>query len=544
MPHVVGEFIVRCSEPIIESQRRFLVPDNAVVGSANHAGVGPPIKCTELNRWYDYYSSTRGEPDKLGGSYIFVRVPALAILLSGAVKLSKADVVDIGQAHGVRLVRGLTVDEMKRRLLSGHRCRLECSHTVYSFKGRLTERGTKKSAISGRGPKKVSRPVMDSAQRVSGDAAATGSGASSIQDGVRTEFPMRCPRQRRNEIIQDFQTFVDESNYVYEACAVCGQKKFPCDLTWAPIADIPLHVLQNEDVPEELQPVSYDFELYQGAYLCAAGMRNTDVLDDLKVCAPCLTSLAQGEQPLDAIANYQYYAFERLPPEIAKAFEASSMHERQLIAGCRASRITYIYSSPVTNPEGRDREHMTSQGFIKGNVAIFPQDVGKVGALVPPAPDEIDYCMCVVFMGGQPPTWEVLSKLSPVLVSRSRVEALTKFLADRNMYYRQYGLKFSKENLDALCATEHFRGDRGITTAVEVLHARHPGSVASAVSADYTDRPDDLSPENPVELRVIPDSLIYHGICPTVPEQMATLGNKFPRLSRAATCLSCHDLRA
>lgn len=465
--------------------------------------MGVPIKCTELDRWYDYHSTAHGESSNMGGSYIFVRIPTLALLLSGTIKLQRAHLIEIGGAHGVKIAKGLTIEEMKRRLLLGHKCRLECSHTVYNFKGRISERGIKKVVTSTQKRKTAREDGAASAgvggrgqKRSSVDAQATRVGVSEGSD-----FPLRCPRRRRNEIMEEFQAYMNEANYTYEACAVCGQKKLPRELSLTPIADVPLQVLQNEDIPEELEPVSYNFELYQRAYLCAAGMQNTDMLDDIKICTSCQSSLAKEEQPPDSIANYQYYAYECLPADIAKAFAESSMHERQLIAACRASRITYLYTVAANNLEGRSSEFMPPQGFIKGNVGIFPQDVGRLGALIPPAPKEVDYCMCVVFMGGEPPTLEMLRKLTPVLASRSRVEKLTKFLAERNIYYRYYGIEFSEDNLNALCATESFDGDRGITTAVEVVHAPAPGSVAGAVNSDYTDRGNDLRPEKAIDIQ-------------------------------------------
>ncbi|KZV60252.1 hypothetical protein PENSPDRAFT_678813 [Peniophora sp. CONT] len=58
--------------------------------------------------------------------------------------------------------------------------------------------------------------------------------------------------------------------------------------------------------------------------------------------------------------------------------------------------------------------------------------------------------MCVIFIGGTEPTWENITELHPVLVSRSRVQQLA---AD--------GVRFSQMNLDALCPRERFRGDKG-----------------------------------------------------------------------------------
>ncbi|VDB96204.1 unnamed protein product [Peniophora sp. CBMAI 1063] len=422
------------------------------------------------------------EPENLGDSYIFVRTSSMSSLLSACGKLRKIDLMQMGALHHHRLARDSRVDDMRDQLRRKHTCQATCSTIVYVFKGRISER---KDETTGKVSSKQGGETKSAAVR-------TGSGSSPVEDNPA--FPEFCTASRRKEILREFQEFMAEDNFQYGACAVCGQKKLPSALEWMPISEVPLEVLQNEEIPEDLTPKSYDFELYQRAYLCATGMRQQDVLDDIRVCSSCRGPLSHGTQPLDAIANFQYYAYERLPPAVSKAFAESTLHERQLIAGCRASKITFLYTAGATP----DRK--VPQGYVKGNVAILPQEVGKVSQLIPPAPDDTDYSICVVFIGGEKPSLETISKLTPVLVSRSRVELLAKFLTERNMYYTDYGLRFSKENLDAMCASEQFTGDCGVTTSVEIIHSATPSGAHRAVNADYTKRADELKPEPGIRL--------------------------------------------
>ncbi|KZV60549.1 hypothetical protein PENSPDRAFT_548781, partial [Peniophora sp. CONT] len=294
----------------------------------------------------------------------------------------------------------------------------------------------------------------------------------------------------RNEIISDFQAYMRADNWIYYPCAVCGQKKFKYELATLPFSSIPVECLVNNDIPDRLSPITYDFELYDRAFLCAGGMHSPfGTRGPLEVCDRCRKQLERQKMPLDAIANYQYYAYERLSPEVRAAFADSTDHEKQLISGCRASRITYVYKA---HPKDEKSKHAPRK-YTKGNVAVLPQETGKVAALIPPAPSEIDYSICVVFVGGAPPTWENIADFRPVMVSRKRVAMMSQFLAAENLVYKLDGIEFSQRNLDALCSRpDGFRGDLGITTAVEILHVdREDRAAAAATSGSLSRLPDE-----------------------------------------------------
>ena len=150
-------------------------------------------------------------------------------------------------------------------------------------------------------------------------------------DAVASLFP-HYSDETCLQIICEFQDHMHSDNWVYQACAVCGQEKFPVDITQVPVNNIPSH----------LWPTSYNFELYNHAILCPCGMLSTDSLDDLLVCSSCNVTLMKGVQPLDALANCQYYIYNHLDPDVLHAFSNASLHELQLMAACYASQISCL----------------------------------------------------------------------------------------------------------------------------------------------------------------------------------------------------------
>ena len=77
-----------------------------------------------------------------------------------------------------------------------------------------------------------------------------------------------------------------------------------------------------------------------------------------------------GKQPLDSLANFQYYGHEALPDDdVHAAFKHATTFDVMMVARARATRITHLYSSKVDGHlAGMDPE--ISQSYNKGNVAI------------------------------------------------------------------------------------------------------------------------------------------------------------------------------
>ncbi|KAJ7155908.1 hypothetical protein C8R43DRAFT_822951, partial [Mycena crocata] len=168
------------------------------------------------------------------------------------------------------------------------------------------------------------------------------------------------------------------------------------------------------------------------------------------MCVACKNPLKRKLQPIDSLANFQYYARDRLPPDVKQAFAKASLYDLMMVSRSRATRITHMFCEKP-DARGHEKVYATSQGFSQGNVAIFAQDVATVRELLPPARAEIKEAMCALFVGPRTaPTRDNIRDLKPVLVSKTRVEKMVHFLLSNNKHYIASGVAFSRDNLDDL----------------------------------------------------------------------------------------------
>ncbi|TFK57005.1 hypothetical protein OE88DRAFT_1709437 [Heliocybe sulcata] len=164
-----------------------------------------------------------------------------------------------------------------------------------------------------------------------------------------------------------------------------------------------------------------------------------------------------------------YYGYERLPDEVATAFDKATLVELLLIARARTSRVTFSFSEKSGNPSF-NRSSETAQKYGRGNVAILPQDPIELRSVLPPDKDEVGDTICALFMGGtRPPTKAEILKVRPFLVSKHRVEVMLDFLISNNRWYREAGVNKSRVNIDMLVDSDN-REDSGIPAGVEISH--------------------------------------------------------------------------
>ncbi|KAI0049938.1 hypothetical protein FA95DRAFT_1644011, partial [Auriscalpium vulgare] len=213
-------------------------------------------------------------------------------------------------------------------------------------------------------------------------------------------------------------------------------------------------------------------------------MHSARELGDIDVCSKCRRALARGKQPRDSLANFQWYARERLPDTVAEAFKSATLHELQLVSACRATRVAMTYEGTSGIPGAQQR-------FNKGNVAIIPQDVGKLHTFLPPSPAELDFSICVVFVSaGVVPDVRNLPQLRPVFVTRNRVETMLKFLTEHNIFYKEGGVSYSAANLDAIVGPGNPMLPR-LTAAIEIRQLSPAQSArTNIVNSGYVDRGD------------------------------------------------------
>ncbi|KAK7038403.1 hypothetical protein R3P38DRAFT_2516120, partial [Favolaschia claudopus] len=196
-------------------------------------------------------------------------------------------------------------------------------------------------------------------------------------------FPPQLADKDRRKIIRQWQTKMEPTAWIPLACAVCGQKKVKTELADVEFDDDTLALLQNPFLPVETLPTTYNLQAYNNAILYYRALKDTTARASMSACTSCRRELAHGNQPLDSLANFQYYARDELPADVKAALASCTMFDRMMICQARSTKITHLFSkNPSSVLYGSDVT--ISQRFSRGNVAIIPQDVATLRTLLPP----------------------------------------------------------------------------------------------------------------------------------------------------------------
>ncbi|KAI0359239.1 hypothetical protein OH77DRAFT_1395328, partial [Trametes cingulata] len=303
------------------------------------------------------------------------------------------------------------------------------------------------------------------------------------ESGSRAEaaYLTVADEELRRSIIGEWEVAMSMARLSELVCAVCGRRTAPEHVDLVKPAKIDLSRLRNNALPAKLLPDSYNVQAYEGAILHPKGLTNINIRSDLRICRDCLRELNDNRLPKYALANWLYYAHDRLPPKVQRAFRESTQVERVLVSRARASTISFRFSEMKghalygTRPEG-------SQRFVKGNVAIHPQDAPHLSEVLPPGNDVLRDTICAVFVGENKPTKDNIEKLGPVLVRKSRVKTMIDFLVSENpMYAVSESFRgFSQENMDSLFGEGTRHQDEGIPCSIEIGHIQFSDAVAGA----------------------------------------------------------------
>jgi hypothetical protein len=197
---------------------------------------------------------------------------------------------------------------------------------------------------------------------------------------MNQEFPWFAPRALRYQIIDEVQAHLRPARWIAKVCASCDRKVYEDDCQLVDPSSFDLSLLRNDVIPDDLMPSEYSVDVYEGALLCHHGLTSLTTKSPMRLCSPCHGSLVmRNRQPLDAWANFHYYAHNKLPADVLEAFRTASLYELQLVSACRSSNITHLYAEKKHDhgptPHLPQEAH---QGFSLGNVAIMPQDVFEV----------------------------------------------------------------------------------------------------------------------------------------------------------------------
>lgn len=306
-------------------------------------------------------------------------------------------------------------------------------------------------------------------------------------------FPWFAPDDLKLRIIDEVQAHLNPSSWVARACASCGRKVFEGSYQLVDPSSFDLALLRNDMIPEHLMPSEYNLGAYRGALLCCHGLMSRETSGPLILCSPCHRSLVTGNrQPLDAWANFQYYAHAKLPPNVLEAFQTASLYELQLVSGCRSSNITHSYAEKMQDRGSNSHlPPQAQQRFSLGNVAITPQDYFEVRRLLPPDPESEENALCVIFLGAkQVPTQENVRKLHPVMVSKRRVHTMIDHLLNRNPVYKDARIFYSPRNLDAYVGSDDSAVTEGtfLPSNIRIFAVPAVSAASDGALSDYTDR--------------------------------------------------------
>ncbi|KAH9852941.1 hypothetical protein C2E23DRAFT_729989, partial [Lenzites betulinus] len=277
----------------------------------------------------------------------------------------------------------------------------------------------------------------------------------------------------RRAIILEWEQAMCTAKLREGVCAVCGRYTPVNDLLQVKSSRIRFELLQNNELPPEVQPTSYNRAAYNGAILHPKGLVHTDRRGALWTCKECRKDLCERNEPrmpLFALANWLYYGHDRLPEPVKKAFLSSSTPERMLVSRARSSRVSFKFSQ-LKGHRLYGTDPRTSQGCVKGNVAIHPQDAAHLTDVLPPSNDAIRDTLCAVFVGKSQPTRQNIRELSPVLVRKSQVKTMIDFLMAKNPKYAISDTfrGYSQQNMDKLFE-EGSHDDQNVLCAMEIGH--------------------------------------------------------------------------
>ena len=328
------------------------------------------------------------------GPYILVRFRSTLQLWQVFPVLTVRQLRFVCLSHGSSLPH-VAVKLDYTQYLTSHHCDSQCSKSLtFAFKTRKMPRREQRVSVVEElevsrfvaSTESASAVTNNQSSVVSTDSVHNMSSQSNNVDGTRTYdgmFPFFPSREFRYEMIQAWQERMHASSQLRLPCAVCGQR-FKCDdLRSVEANSVHLSCLRNEFLPAFVIPTTYDFILYDRAILCPAGLDDPWLLCNMKMCMSCFRSVVDEQiMPVDALTNFQYY---ELPLEVIEAFRQASMFDLMLVARARATRISFL----LNEKSGFSGDSRVCQGFVKGNVAVLPQDTLTLRTVIPPDRGEI-----------------------------------------------------------------------------------------------------------------------------------------------------------
>lgn len=456
------------------------------------------IPILRLNESYNYvscYDSIDGVLSLLSDERNLVMELEMSVLVKAFLYLTVKDLKTL------RLRHFIVHDSSKKRIelrkdLIDHGCMPRCPKLVYVFRERTRKRlyVENRSLVIDTEPTVIrSKTYSGGERREFNSHAVDDLDDDFLPDSFLVEYKYLEPPsdELKRDIIEDWESEFSTDNLLMASCAVCARKMRRRDLSIVKFSAIDWKLLRNDRLPEYVLPKDYTLSAYGGAILHADGLIDRFSSNDIRACSDCSQSLNRNELPRFALANHLYYGISALPPDIKEAFESASLFELMLISRARASNICFRFKGVHGDDEGTDVSKLSiidrSRKGLKGNVMVSPSASIRLLDVLPPSYNEIADTFCTVFVGKTTPSRATLAKLGPVLVRKSRVEKLIRFLINNNPHYRAVdGFNgFSQSNLNALFGDEDRTSDEAVPCSIDIGHVETRQAV-EGVSSDVS----------------------------------------------------------
>jgi len=226
------------------------------------------------------------------------------------------------------------------------------------------------------------------------------------------EFPPSHPSDSHMEtIIENFCREYSPDNVVEEGCAVCAQLTPMKNLTRLDCLSLNLEVLKSSGITrKERFSSQIDAEEIKEPILAPGCTR---------ICKTCEKSINKGGVPRFALANGLWIG------EIPLQLQGLTLIEKLMIARVRHNAC---YATVASG--GRK---------LKCNVVAFECNMPKVYSLLPPAPEDLNNMIAVMFSGPTEPN-ESDWKRTPFAVRRRKVAAALEWLTLNHPDYRDVAI--------------------------------------------------------------------------------------------------------
>lgn len=320
------------------------------------------------------------------GVLLPVVAPHLRLIVDNFPMLNREQYAEIARAHFIYVSSADRKDHV-RDLLRVHVCEAACISNAIVFKLLKSARRDSSNHVLP-GPFEKSYRERNTVSQRNARSAASETKRMDVRDTDAAQhrdnyapqgscvvddpnFPVILSSDDKLDIIREWQHQMSPESLKRGCCAVCAYNICAKDLLCVEAAKIPLHLLRNDCLPEHTLPRTYDLELYGRAILYAKGLTSPWSLSEVYMCHPCHSALICKcpHQPVNSLANFQYYGHERLPIDIREAFTSASIFDLMLISRARASQVTHFYMYKPSSTQFSAEEE-ASQRYNKGNVAV------------------------------------------------------------------------------------------------------------------------------------------------------------------------------